>query len=149
MAALERRPGVVGELEPLEVVEHPSGSTSPNLASMSNRFHSTTPGTRSPHASRTRIGRKPSAMASSVVWRTHPAMVTPVRITVSMAAALRKLDRKVPWKALARFLTITCSPGRGAMRSSISASQVPALSSSAGILRCHSPMSVLWPSVLS
>ena len=42
------------------------GSTSPNLASMSNRFHSTTPGTRSPTASRTTMGRKPSAMASSV-----------------------------------------------------------------------------------
>ena len=43
-----------------------SGSTSPNLASMSKRFHSTTPGTRSPTASRTTMGRNPSAMASSV-----------------------------------------------------------------------------------
>ena len=33
--------------------------TSPNLASMSNRFHSTTPATRSPTHSRGTIGRKP------------------------------------------------------------------------------------------
>ena len=43
----------------------------------------TTPATRSPTASCTTMGRNPSAMASSVVWRTHPAMVTPVMITVS------------------------------------------------------------------
>jgi hypothetical protein len=41
------------------------------------------------------------------VWRTQPAIVTPVTTTVSMPCALRKLDRYVPWKALARFLTIT------------------------------------------
>ena len=70
-----------------------SGSTSPNLASMSNRFHSTTPGTRSPTASRTTIGRKPSAIASSTVWRTQPAIVTPVTITVSTPWAFRKLER--------------------------------------------------------
>src|SRR6185295_7303320 len=59
-----------------------SDSTSPNFASMSNRFHSVTPATRSPTHSRTTIGRKPSASASSTVWRTHPAIVTPVTSTV-------------------------------------------------------------------
>src|SRR5439155_1219624 len=88
---------------------------------MSKRFHSTAPATRSPTHSRTTIGRKPSPIASSTVCRTQPAIVTPVTITVSTAAARRKPARYVPWKALANFFTITCSPAPGAMRSSIAA----------------------------
>src|SRR5687768_2839644 len=70
-----------------------SGSTSPNFASISKRFHSTAPGTRSPTASRTTIGRKPSARPSHTVSRTHAEAVTPVTTMVSTPAARRKPAR--------------------------------------------------------
>ena len=54
----------------------------------------------------------------------------------------------MPWKPLARFLTITCSPGSGAMRLSISTASVPISSTSTGIFLTHSPMSELPPFVV-
>jgi hypothetical protein len=54
----------------------------------------------------------------------------------------------VPWKPLARFLTITSSSARGAMRLSISTASVPACSTSTGIFLTHRPMSELGPLVV-
>ena len=54
----------------------------------------------------------------------------------------------MPWKPLARFLTITCSSGSGAMRLSIWTASVPAWSTSTGIFLTHRPMSELLPVVV-
>ena len=103
--------------------------------SMSNRFHSSAAGTRSPTHSRTTTVRKPSPRASSTVCRTQPAMVTPVQISVSMPPARRMPPRWVPAKALGRFLTISVStPASGATRTSISVASVPSMRSSKGFL---------------
>ena len=56
---------------------------------MSNRFHSVAPGMRSPMASRTAMGRKPSASPSVTVARTQAEAVTPVTRMVSTPAARR------------------------------------------------------------
>ena len=69
--------------------------------------------------------------------------VTPVTRMVSTPAARKIPASGVPWKALARFSSKMCSPSTGAMRESIVHKSVSVVvTTSIGILQCHSPISV-------
>jgi len=76
-----------------------SPTTSPYLASMSNRLASCGAGCRSPQASRATIGMKPCEQASTQVARTQPLVLRPVRISVSILQAVRVEASDVPKNA--------------------------------------------------
>ena len=105
------------------------------------------PGTRSPTASRTTIGRKPSEIASSAECRTQPAIVTPGedhRVDPTggqVGGEVRAVERARP------LLHEDELVGARAIRSSMAVSGVPTFRCSTGIFRTQRPMSVFGPSV--
>ena len=85
-------------------------------------------------------------MASSQVLRTQAEQVTPVSSTVSTLAARRKPASQVPWNALARFLTMTCSPAKRRDPLVDRDRFAPRLAAPrSGIFRCQRPESECGP----
>jgi hypothetical protein len=83
----------------------------PYLAFISKRLASCGEGCRSPHASATTIVLKPWDMQSKQLARTQPLVESPVRMTVSILAAVSVEASDVPKNALGYCFVTTISFG--------------------------------------
>src|SRR5438270_1123759 len=115
-------------------------TTSPYLASISNRFAMWGSSARSPTASWTTIVCSPSEHASTAVARTHPLVVHPVISNVSIWRETSRAARSVPKKHDAYFFTSSISRDLRSSRSSSSTHSEPSTSQLLdGILRIQMP----------